>query len=117
MTPSQKRKKGYEFAVQVAERLHLYARDYVDQIQAGEANESGADIKITGDALEIYPLAIECKFQRAVSIHAWYRQAERYRSEEQRPIVAFKEAQSWAKKEDQRILVCLDIEDFLKLIR
>ena len=117
MTPSQARKKGYAFACQVADRLKLYARDYADEIVAALPHKHGVDIEITGAALDIYPLAWECKFRKTISIKEWYRQAEQYRTDEQRPIVAFKMAQSGVNKEDQKVLVCLDLDDFLKLIR
>ena len=118
MSPSKCRKKGYEFACEVAERLKAFAPDLPPgDIYAELPFKPGTDIILGKAALEIYPLAIECKFQKTVSIHAWIRQAETKRSEGIYPVVCFRRAQSGTKKANIKIQVCLDLEDFLKLIR
>ena len=113
MRPCEAREKGWKFTQQVAQKL-LELDPRLEGKLIYDKYQQGADIRFKDDAP--YRLAVENKFQKTVEIHKWVRQSEGYR-DVGIPVVVFKEAQSWAKKADHKILVCLDLNDFMELIR
>ena len=113
MRPCEAREKGWKFTQQVVARIEAGDPALEGKLVA-EKYQQGADIRFPEDLG--YRLAIECKFRKKVAIHAWMRQAEGYR-DVGIPVVAFKEAQSGAKKADHKILVTLDLNDFIALLR
>ena len=46
------------------------------EIQGREMGQSGVDVKLYGKALELFPFAVECKWQETWSIPAWIKQAK-----------------------------------------
>jgi len=50
-------------------------------IQGREMGQSGVDVKLYGDAKEMYPYSVECKNQEQWSVPAWIKQAKDNRME------------------------------------
>lgn len=45
-------------------------------IESREMGQSGVDVKLYGEAKELFPFSIECKYQESWSIPAWIKQAK-----------------------------------------
>jgi hypothetical protein len=87
------------------------------------AARSGVDFHLSKEMLQRLPIAGECKFHKKVDIHAWMRQAEKYRSPGRVPVVFFRQSQAgknMPRGKDgnprPKILVTLDMDDFLDLV-
>jgi hypothetical protein len=113
MRPCEAREKGWKFTQQVAERMLERDPRLVGHL-VYEKYQQGADIRFTEDAP--YRLAVENKFRKNTKIHEWMRQAETYR-DDGIPVVMFKSSQSGKPKAEHKILVTLDLNDFLELMK
>lgn len=113
MRTSSAKAKGRRACQAVKDLLHAYAADLrPGDIEITSSGATGEDLKLSPAAREIYPFAIEVKNQEALNIWAAYAQACEHVAgrEGLTPIVFFQRNRS-------DLMVCLNADDFLKMIR
>lgn len=79
-------------------------------IQGREMGQSGVDVKLYGEALELFPFAVECKAQETWSVPAWIRQAKDNEMEGTDWLL-------FCKRNREASIVILDAELFFKLYK
>ena len=110
---SSRKGKGRQLQQWVANKISLlidlpWGKD--EQIASREMGQSGVDIRLVGEAKELFPWSVECKRQESWGIHSWIRQAK----ENQMP------GTDWlliAKRNRQDAVVILDADVFFDILR
>lgn len=109
MKTSSAKAKGRRCAKEVRELLLQYAPLGDKDIFVTSSGETGADLKLSEEALKRYPLAIECKNVEKLNIWAALEQADGHHTEDQIPVVFFKRNRS-------NLYAALDAEAFVALL-
>jgi len=81
-----------------------------EQIASREGAQSGTDIRLVGEAKELFPWSVECKKQESWGVHGWIKQAK----ENQLP------GTDWlliAKRNRQDAVAILDADVFFDILR
>lgn len=111
MKTSSAKAKGRRLSQLVKEVLIEWAPDLSEKdIQVTPSSVNGPDLYLSPRALEIYNYAIECKCQEKIQIWSAYEQAVGNALDNQIPILVFSRNRS-------RPLVCIDLDNFLKVSR
>ena len=82
-----------------------------EQIAPREMGQSGTDVRLIGDAKDLFPWAVECKWCEAWNLPAWIRQAKSHLLKE--------EGLDWLlifRGSRKPFLACLDADVFLDLV-
>lgn len=110
MRPQSAKAKGRRLQQHVRDKLLEAAPQLQpDDIRSTSMGAPGEDLLLSPTAREVYPFAIECKAQEALSIWAALAQAES-NAAGYTPLLAFKRNRS-------QTYVALEFEAFLKLLR
>lgn len=110
---SSAKAKGRELQQFIAKKISLlidlpWGKD--EQIASREMGQSGVDIRLVGEARELFPWSVECKRQESWSVHSWIEQAKENRMP----------GTDWlliAKRNRQDAVVILDEDVFFDLLR
>lgn len=95
----------------VKDRLLFWAPDLsCDDFIVTSSGETGEDLKMSPRARLFYNYSIECKNTEAINIWKAYEQATTHVKEDRTPLLVFSRNRS-------EIMVCLTLENFLKLTR
>lgn len=110
MNTSSAKAKGQRAAKEVKELLHKFSPDLeTDDIIVTPSGVPGEDLRLSPKARKKFPFAIEIKNQETAKIWAWMKQAQSHRQKDYTPLVIFK-------RNRETLKVCLELEDFLKLL-
>ena len=76
---SSRKGKGRQLQQSVAKRISdlielPWGKD--EQIASREMAQSGTDIRLIGEAKELFPWSVECKRQESWGVHEWIKQAK-----------------------------------------
>ncbi len=113
ITRKRAKAKGREGAFAVRDLLYKYAPDLrPGDITAPTGSVQGADIQLSPAAKEIYPFAIEVKFQESISIWEALAQAQSHAESLPgcEPLLFFRRSRS-------DLMVALNAEAFIRMIR
>ena len=111
MKTSSAKAKGKRCAQEVKELLVSGAPVLDgDDIVVTPSGVPGVDLHLSPAAKTFYPFAIECKCQESIAIWQALKQAESHPFGDEIPILFFKRNRS-------KLYVCLEAEQFIKLIR
>ena len=112
ITVKSAKAKGRNFQKQVAERISKLLDIPVEkdgEIESRPMGQSGTDIILRGDALELFPYSCEMKNQQNVSIHQWIEQAKTNTKEGTNWLLFFK-------RNHEKPVVIMDMDAFFKII-
>ena len=111
MKTSSAKQKGRRLASKVRESLLQWAPDLNEgDIHVTPSGVTGPDLYLSPLALKTYPFAIECKNQEAINIWASIKQSESHVKTDEIPVLVFS-------RNHAEVMVCLKLENFLKLVR
>ncbi len=117
MKTSSCKAKGRRCAVEVKELLLKYAPDlHPADIEVTTSSVTGEDLKLSPVARKVYPLVVECKNVERINIWDAIKQSvahlkkHKHETEVQIPVVFFK-------RNNSKLMICLEAEEFLKFIR
>jgi hypothetical protein len=111
MKTSSAKAKGRRLASKVREELLEWAPDLSERdIQITPSGLNGPDLYFSPRAEDVYPLVLECKNQEKINIWASIEQSESHVRDGLIPVLAFS-------RNHAEVMVCLKLENFLKLIR
>ena len=110
---SSRKGKGRQLQQWVAKKIsHLidlpYGKD--ELIESRPMGQSGVDIRLTGEAKELFPWSVECKRQESWGVHSWILQSQT----NQMP------GTDWlliARRSHQDAVVILDADVFFDVLR
>lgn len=110
MNTSSAKAKGRRAAQEVKDILHQFAPDLEeDDIIVTPSGVPGEDLRLSPLARKHFPFVIEVKNQETAKIWAWMKQAHSHKQKDYTPLVVFK-------RNRESLKVCLELEDFLKLL-
>jgi hypothetical protein len=113
ITRAASKAKGRRGVWEVRDLLLKYAPDLKpDDIAIPGGSSPGADLHLSPAAKELYPFAIEVKYQESISIWAAIKQALSHVIDHSGciPLLFFKRNRS-------KLMVCMEAEEFIRLIR
>jgi len=110
MKTSSAKAKGRHCAREVKDKLlewapNLEERDFV----ITSSGETGPDLKLSPRASETYPFVVECKNVEKFNVWKALEQNEKHEGEGY-PILFFK-------RNNSKLYACMEIDNFLKLVR
>src|SRR5687768_14572001 len=113
ITRAAAKAKGRRGVFEVRDLLYKYAPDLKPgDILAPTGSVPGADIHLSPAAKEIYPFAIEVKYQESISIWEAIKQSRSHADAHAgcEPLLFFK-------RNNSELMVCLRAEEFIRMIR
>lgn len=110
---SSRKSKGRQLQQAIANKISLlidlpWGKD--EPIASREMGQTGVDIRLVGEAKELFPWSVECKRQESWGVHSWIKQAK----ENQMP------GTDWlliARRSHQDAVVILDADVFFDVLR
>ena len=114
MKTSSAKAKGRRACQEVKDLLHKYAPDLkFDDIHVTPSGCTGEDVLLSPVARSLYPFAIEVKNTESINVWKAFQQAQNHsvgRGLKDIPILFFRRNRS-------NLMVCLEAEEFVKLVR
>ncbi len=77
-------------------------------IASREMGQSGVDVRLIGEAKQLFPFSVECKAQEKWSIHEWIKQAQENEMENTAWLLI-------AKRNHEKPIMAMDAEKFFML--
>ena len=110
---SSRKGKGRELQKWVTKKVgHLidlsYGKD--ELIESRPMGQSGVDIRLVGEAKELFPWSVECKRQESWGVHSWIKQAQENQMSGTDWVII-------AKRNRQDAVVILDADVFFDVLR
>ena len=110
---SSRKGKGRQLQQWVAKKISYlielpWGKD--EQIASREMGQSGVDIRLVGEAKELFPWSVECKRQESWGVHSWILHAQTNQMS----------GTDWlliAKRNRQDAVVILDADAFFDILR
>lgn len=111
MKTSSAKSKGRRLVQTLKERLLHWAPDLVsDDMIVTSSGCPGEDLQLSPRARSVYNYSIECKNVEKLNVWEAFEQAKAHVKEDRTPLLVFSRNRS-------AVMVCLELEDFLKLTR
>lgn len=118
MKTSSCKAKGRRACQEVKELLHKYAPDLKPgDIEITSSGAIGEDMKLSPAARELYPFVIECKNVEALNIWKSFQQATDHKLKNSHPDSAARIPILFFRRNRSSLMVCLEAEEFVRLVR
>ena len=110
---SSRKGKGRQLQQEIAKKISSlidlpWGKD--EQIASREMGQSGVDIRLVGEAKELFPWSVECKRQESWGVHSWIKQAQENQMSGTDWVII-------AKRNRQDAVVILDADVFFDVLR
>jgi hypothetical protein len=110
---SSKKQKGRRFQQEIGRRIAiLFGLKYGENgdVESRGMGQAGTDVRLSPEAIRVFPFSIECKNQERWEIHDWIKQAKTNQIEGTDWLL-------FAKRNHMSPVVVMDAEAFWRLIK